>query len=336
MKRAEFLKQVAEKRLLPVYLFLGDEILFQDELFRAALNSLLPPEEQQFNFVRFSAAAVEPETFLANLETPSFFAPIRVIHLVEAESASAALEEAILKGLGRLADGVYLFIAAAKLDGRKKHHQEMQKRINVVDCNKVAIAEVPAWIKQTAAELDLKLTPEQIRVIAGRLGTELLRIRTELEKIRTFAGNSGKISDSDLDDLLPAEPEPNIFGLIDAVAERNPRLGLPRLEDLLNSGEPELKILATLARQFRNVVAAFEARKQGMSQRELASFLGINPYVAEKSFIQSGRFSLPELQQVINRLLWADYRIKSGQREPRLELELAVVEICSVGKNYQP
>jgi DNA polymerase-3 subunit delta len=331
MKRAEFLKHVTERRLLPVYLFLGEEPLFQEELFRAALDSLLSPEDRQFNFIRFSAAEVGPDDFLNNLETPAFFAPKRVIHLVETESAPAALEEAILKGLERLAAGVYLFIAATKLDGRKKNHQALQKRINVVDCGKVAPAEVPAWIKQRAAELDLKLTPEQIRVIAGRLGTALLRIRTELEKIRTFAGSSGRIDDSDLDDLMPAEPEPNIFGLIDAVAERNPRLGLPRLEELLDSGEPELKILATLARQFRNVVAAAEARKQGMSHRELASFLGINPYVAEKSFFQSGRFSLPELQQVIDRLLQADYRIKSGQREPRLELELAVVEICGGG-----
>jgi DNA polymerase-3 subunit delta len=329
MKRVEFIKQAENNRLLPVYLLLGEERFFQEELFKRALNSLLSPEDQQFNVIRLNAIDLEPETLLTNLETPPFFGSCRVIYLAELEKGSTRLEEAILKGLSCLAGGVYLFISAAKLDGRKKLHQELQKRITVVDCNKAAQAEVPAWVKQYGDELGLKLTREQVVVIAKRLGVELRRIRTELEKLRTFAGTAGKISDAELDDLLPAEPEPNIFGLMDAVVERNSRLGLPRLADLLDTGEPELKILATLARQFRNVVAAFEARRQGMGSKALAGMLGINPYVAEKSMAQAGRITMAELHQAIQRLLWADFRIKSGQREPRLELELAVVEICS-------
>jgi DNA polymerase-3 subunit delta len=330
MKRIEFIKQAEEKRLLPVYLLLGEERLFREELFKRALNSLLAPEDQQFNLVRLNAADLEAETLLTNLETPPFFGPCRVIHLAELEKGSTRLEEAILKGLSCLANGVYFFVAAAKLDGRKKLHQELQKRLTVVDCNKIASSEAPAWVKQYADEFGLRLTREQVMTIAKRLGIELRRIRTELEKLATFTGKAGKLSDADLDALLPAEPEPNIFGLMDAVVERNSRLGLPRLTELLDAGEPELRILATLARQFRNVAAAFEARRQGMGSKALAGMLGINPYVAEKSMSQAGRFTLTELHQAITRLLWADFRIKSGRREPRLELELAVVEICSM------
>jgi DNA polymerase-3 subunit delta len=332
MKRIEFIKQVEEHRLLPAYLFLGEERFFQEELFRRALHSLLAPEDQQFNLIRLNAADATSETLLTNMETPPFFGPYRVIHLTELEKGSSSLEEAILKGLNCLANGVYLFVAAVKLDGRKKLHQKLQKHLNVVDCRKIAPAEAPAWVKQYGDEMGLKLTREQVVVIAKRLGIELRRIRTELEKLRAFAGAAGKISDAALDDLLPAEPEPNIFGLMDAVVARNPRLGLPRLADLLDSGEPEIKILATLARQFRNVAAALAARRQGLGSKALAGLLGINPYVAEKSMAQAARFTLAELQRAIERLLWADFRIKSGRREPRLELELAVVEICNGSK----
>jgi len=172
MKRVEFIKQVEEGRLLPVYLFLGDEILFQEQLFRRAVDSLLTAEEQQFNLIRFSAAELEVETLITNLETAPFFGSHRVIHLVELEKGSTALEEGILQGLSRLANGVYLFIAATKLDGRKKLHQELQKRITVVDCKKISGAEVPAWVKQYSGELGLKLTGSQIRVIVQRLGVD--------------------------------------------------------------------------------------------------------------------------------------------------------------------
>lgn len=108
MKRIEFIKQVEERRLLPVYLFLGEERLFQEELLKRALNSLLTPEDQQFNVVRLNAADLEPEVLVTNLETPPFFGPCRVIYLAELEKGSSRLEEAVLKGLGCLANGVYL------------------------------------------------------------------------------------------------------------------------------------------------------------------------------------------------------------------------------------
>lgn len=328
MKRTDFLKQLEENRLLPIYLFLGDEKFFHRELVKRALDKLLPEEEQQFNYIKLSAGETEPEELMMHLETPPFFGSARVVYLDEFENAKVGMDETILKAISRLADGVYFWISSQKLDGRKKNHQEIQKRINIVECQKVSANDLPAWIKSLAQQEKLMLTPKQINIIGQRLGNDLERIKTELFKMKTFAGENSEIQDTDLDDLLPLEPEPNIFALIDAAAGRNPSMGLPRLAELLDAGEPELKILATLAKQFRNIAAALEGRRQGMNYKTLASFLGINPYVAEKSYLQSGRFTMAEIQKVISRLLWADYRIKTGQREPRLELELAIVEIC--------
>lgn len=329
MNRADFLKVVAENRMLPAYLLLGEEELFQEELFQAAVDKLLPPGDREFGLLRLNAATVAPAELLSQLETPAFFTGTRVILLEDFEESAAGVEEAALKGLGNLPPGVFFFITAGKLDGRKKLHQELQKRVTPVDCAKLRPGDLGLWIRQRTDKLGLKLTPVQIGLIGERLGPDLLRIRTELQKLRTFAGKKEQISNADLEALIPGEPEPDIFGLIDAVAQRNPRLGLPKLENLLDSGENELKILIMLARQFRNITAAVAAREQGFTPKNLAESLGINPYVAEKSFTQSGQFSLPSLQRILERLIHADYSIKTGQREPRLELELAVVEITT-------
>jgi DNA polymerase-3 subunit delta len=329
MNRADFLKAVAENRLLPAYLLLGEEELFQQELFHAALDKLLSPGDQEFGLLLLNASTVDPSELLSQLETPAFFTGARVILLENFEESAAGVEEAALKGLGNLPPGVFFFISAVKLDGRKKLHQELQKRVTPVDCAKLRPADLGLWIRQRAEKIGLKLTPAQVGLIGERVGTNLLHIRTELQKLRTFAGSKAQISNPDLEALIPGEPEPDIFGLIDAVAQRNPRLGLPKLEDLLDSGENELKILIMLARQFRNITAAIAAREQGLTPKGLAESLGINPYVAEKSFTQSGQFTLSSLQRILERLINADYTIKTGQREPRLELELAVVEITT-------
>ncbi len=329
MTRADFLKQLNEGRLLPVYLFLGGERLFHKELLEAVLDKILPEAEREFNWTRFDATTITAEELTANLETGSLFGNTRIILLNEFENASGQIEAALLRCFNQLPQGVHLIVSAVKLDGRKKSSQELQKRIPVVDCNKLANSDLPVWIKQRAQKMGLELSTEQARLVGERAGADLLRVRTELEKLVVFTGKNRKLTEAELEALLPGEPEPDIFGLIDAVAGRNPKLGLPRLEELLDSGENELKILATLSRQFRNIAAAVEAKERGMTSRGLADFLGINPYVAEKSFGQARYFSLVELQKVLNRLLQADYRIKTGQREPRLELEMAVVEITT-------
>ena len=330
MNRTEFGKQLTQGELHQAYLFLGEEQLFHEEL-QIAMSKKLLGRIDEFNYQKLNAAKLSCEELVINLETPAFFSPIRLIWLTNFETASSEVEKALVKSVQNLPAGVYLIVSTKKL-GSKKIHQELQKLLVVVDCGRLQPREVPFWLKQRAERLGLKLTSFQLRILGERLGTDLLQNRTELEKLRTFTGEQGSLSEEELELLLPGEPEPNIFGLIDAVAKRDSQQGLPRLMELLQSGENELKILATLSRQFRNITAAKAAKQMNKSPKEVASLLGINPYVAEKSFTQANQFHLTELKWIMQRFLEADYRIKSGQNEPRLELELLLVEICESGK----
>jgi len=164
MTRAEFLKQINEGRLLPVYLFLGGESLFHEELLEAVLGKMLPEAEREFNWSRFDAAIVTEEELTANLETGSLFGNTRVILLNNFENASGEIGTVLLKSFNQLPQGVYLFVSALKLDGRKKVNQELQKRITVVDCNKLSNADLPVWIRQRAKKMGLELTP----AVSGR------------------------------------------------------------------------------------------------------------------------------------------------------------------------
>jgi len=330
MNRTEFAKQLSLGELESAYLFLGEEKLFHEELQRALSKKILGIVDE-FNYQKLNAVKLTVEELVVNLETPAFFSPKRLIWLTNFEAASGELEKALVKSVNNLAAGIYLIVSTEKL-GSKKIHQELQKLLVVVDCGQIAPREVPFWLKQRAEQLGLKLTSLQQRILSERLGKDLLRNRTELEKIRTFTGAKGTLNETELDLLLPGEPEPNIFSLIDSLAKRDSQQALPRLIELLNAGENELKILATLSRQFRNIIAAKAAKATAKTPKDLSSWLGINPYVAEKSFTQGTQFRLEELKQILQRLLQVDYRIKTGQNEPRLELELAVIEICLLGK----
>ncbi len=329
LKRTEFTQAVNQGEIANAYLFLGEEDLFHQDFLSLLRQKLLVAEEEEYAYLKLNASQIEGDELINQLQTPAFFSEKRLIHLTALASAAKGIDEVLLKGLPGMADEVYLIVSATKLDGRKKVHQELQKKLTVVDCKPLTAAEIPGWVKSYGQTIGLRLTPLQLSIFAQRVGTDLSRAKNELGKLKLFAGAKTTLSDAELEQLLPGEPEPNIFKLMDALARKEARQSIPQLQELLNAGENELKILATLARQFRNILAALVAKEQGLSAKALAGKLGINPFVAEKSFTQARFFSKKELAGILERLLLADLRMKTGQKELRLELELVVVEICA-------
>lgn len=328
MIQSEYLKILNDGNLQSAYLFLGEESLLHEEMLAATFHTLLQPEDFEFNLSIYDGATAVPEEVMNQLETPPFFGDVRVVCIKGPENSKQGLDELILRALPRLADGVYLLVSAFKLDARKNVTKELVKQLPVVSCEKLTPREIPQWISSRSTKMGLKLTPLQITQLAQRLGVELLQIRTELEKLAVYAlENGGIVSDEAFDSLVPLGDESNVFALMDAVVSGDARQSMPRLQELLAAGEPELRLLTTITRQFRNIAAAIECRNLRLDKKTLASELGLKPFVIEKSMAQAGRYTMAQIQRITDRLLQADYRIKTGQSAPRLELETAIVEI---------
>jgi DNA polymerase-3 subunit delta len=93
---------------------------------------------------------------------------------------------------------------------------------------------------------------------------------------------------------------------------------------MLLSGEPRVKILFMIIRQYRLILRAKLLNDSGYSISTIIKKTGWHPYVAKKVLKQSKYFSEKELIYILNKLLEIDIELKTsaGTSEQILETSL--------------
>ncbi|MDW7650128.1 MAG: DNA polymerase III subunit delta, partial [Bacillota bacterium] len=164
-------------------------------------------------------------------------------------------------------------------------------------------------------------------IFVERVGHDLRRLDTELEKIITYLGDRDELDEKSVQLATSRSIHGDIFALIEAVVYGRASKALTLLKDLLAAGEPPLRILAMLVRQFRLLGEACEQMRRGCSRDELASRLGIHPYAARKLADQVNKTDEDKLYRAVELLLQADLDIKRGRIDHVLALETLVVAL---------
>src|SRR3989440_12292451 len=110
----------------------------------------------------------------------------------------------------------------------------------------------------------------------------------------TYAGPAASIAAEDLLKLSAQVQEARIFDLTDALAQRNRKQALDILHDLLADGEPPLKLISTITTQVRSLVLVKELSQKGMRAPQIASTVGMPPFVAAQALRPAGTFTPPQ------------------------------------------
>jgi len=100
------------------------------------------------------------------------------------------------------------------------------------------------------------------------------------------------------------------------------------LHQLLDQDEPPLKLLGMLARQVRILIQVSELRASRMTEAEIIKRLKLHPYVVEKGTAQARNFTMEQLEKAHALLVETDWRIKTGEMEDVLALDMLVVALA--------
>jgi DNA polymerase III delta subunit len=157
------------------------------------------------------------------------------------------------------------------------------------------------------------------------LGNDLWRASTEIEKlVHACAGRS--MTEADIDQLIAAPFDDNIFQLTDAIGQRDTGTALRLLENQFQNGAEALYLLRMLAWHVRNLIRVRAFLESGVTNhRTIARELRIHPFVAQKALRQSQLFSLDDLRKIHGGLLEIDRTMKSRSVDPRVLFTLLTV-----------
>jgi len=182
------------------------------------------------------------------------------------------------------------------------------------------------WIAQELKKQAASFLPETVEALLFSCGDDLERLSREVAKLAAFRrfSRQKQITKDDVLLLVSKELEPKIFSTIDAIAARDRKLATKLLAGHLKAGEPPLALLSMFAWQFRILLSLKDLAERGMPSGEIARKLKLHPFVFQKSFAATQRFSLEELKELYKKIFALDLAFKTGRGNPDQLLYLFV------------
>ena len=148
----------------------------------------------------------------------------------------------------------------------------------------------------------------------------------ELHKLATFAGQR-PITVDDVKLLVSDASEALIWNLTDALSQRNGRRAMHSLYELRRGDANAFYLLTMVARQYRILLKVKSAmHKTRGNEYDIAKVVGEKPYSVKKAMGQSNSYTQGELIDIMERLLEADFAMKTGA-DPETEIDLLIAEL---------
>src|SRR3989338_139159 len=317
------------KELLPVYCFYGDSYLIEEAV-QDIKAKLLSSAFKEMNYNAYDAKEADAETIISTAQTFPVMAQKRLVFVSRAESLSKPKQEALLSYIKNPAATTCLMfrVSADKVDKRLSFFLELEKAGYLFHFKPPSDAQLPLWIKKEAQRLGKKIEDDAIGIFLEVVGSELMDIKQEIEKLVIFVGGRDTIEKKDVEMAVANGRIDTVFNLADSIGRRDLREGMINLKKILEQGEQPVKIMGMIARQFRIIWRVKALKKSGAAMNKIAQTIGIFPMYLDSYLKQERNFTQEGLLKVFKMLHNADIALKSGRQTPDMVMERLVLELC--------
>jgi len=182
------------------------------------------------------------------------------------------------------------------------------------------------WVKKEFLNFQTEISPGAIEQIINFLGNDLWRLSNEIKKLVAYKKNK-KIEITDINYLVKSKIEVDIFKTIEAIAVKDKKQALNLLHKHLEKGDDPLYLLSMINFQFRNLLIIKDLIEKNYPYDSLIKETKLHPYVIKKSYFQSQKFTFLELKKIYQKIFQIDLKIKTGQTNAQLALDLFIAEI---------
>jgi len=271
------------------------------------------------------------------LNMPNLLAPKRLViakNLIEAgeENEKENILDYLEKHTKQIQEDKDLVIMFQENGQPKKNGRLYKFLIKIAksqNIEKLSGMKLSQWIVQKIEECNYSggIGKEALEKLIAFVGNDAGMLDMEIQKLANFA-DGRMIQAGDVEALVKANVDTNIFNTIDAIANNNKKEALRLLQEHLAQGEVPFQIWAMFIDQFRNLMKVADLKDQYFgNEYEIAKAAGLHPYVVKKSLSQIRSFSYPKLKNIYQRLADLDMQIKTGKIDIKLAMDKFIVEL---------
>ena len=338
MIHSEFFSALKTGSIERCYLFEGEEEFTKRSAMKALREKTAGGDFAAMNDTRLQDPA--PDELIAAAETLPFMSDRRFLEVRDSAmllpgKAKDYDEDAAVKRLSEYLDhlpdtAVIVFYCHGKADGRKKLYQALKKKAVIVSFDALDDRELAKWIAATLKKNGQKISLAACQRLWFSAGRDLTLLYNEIGKLSAYAGERTEVTEADVDAVCVKSTEYKVYDMADTLLSGQGAKALRMLEALLRDGEERLLLLSLLGRQCRQLRYAKAMAAAGSQMGEIASRLGIPPFVAKKLLDTARGYTMKQLGEMTRLCLDSEYLVKSGQMNENGALEKVMLQILSM------
>lgn len=214
---------------------------------------------------------------------------------------------------------ILIFYSEDKLDERKTSTRTIKKNCQNLHYKALEFGQLKLFLQDYTKENNITIDRYAIDKLINYTKGNLSEAVNELDKLALYDPTITK----DMITSLVARPlEDNVFNLVSMIITKQKDKAIQEYLDLLTLNTEVIMIITLIANQLRLTYQA-KRLKNIYSSQEIAKRLGVHPFAVKKALEINIDYAL--IPNYLKQLADLDYKIKSGQIDKKIGLELFIL-----------
>lgn len=286
----DIVKDVRAGEFAPIYLLMGDEDYYIDQVSQYILDQALKPEERDFNYDLLYGAETRGNDIVSIARQFPVMADRRVVMVREFQMLQ---DKDTLTAYAKNPCSTTVLILChkhGKLDGRRTLGAEIKKVGVVYESKRLYERELPGFVNNYVSRHKKSIEPAAVQMLCDHVGSDLSRLAAETDKLlMALPQNETRVGASLVEELTGMSKDFNNFELQSALAMRDVYKA-NQIVKYFDSNPRSFALpitLSSLFSLFSDVLLAYFAPSQ--TDDGIAQYLGRSTWQARQAIIPARR-----------------------------------------------
>lgn len=308
----QIVSDIKSRKFKPLYLLMGDEPYYIDELTSLFVDSVLPEEEKDFNQTILYGMETDVKSVITSARSFPMMSDYQLIVIKEAQNLSK-IEELDIYAKNPLSSTILVLnYKNGTLDKRKKLYAELEKHGVIFESKKIPEYKIPGFITSYVQTKGLGIDQKSAQMLSDYLGSDLSKLTNEIAKLLIAIPTGQKRITAELiEENIGISKDFNNFELLKAVVEKD-IYKINQVADYFQKNpknNPLVMTMSVLFNFFSNLMVCYWAKNK--TEQGIASELGFrNPYQAKDYVIALKNYKAVKCMEVISLLRSYDAKSK--------------------------
>ncbi|MBI5413663.1 DNA polymerase III subunit delta [Candidatus Peregrinibacteria bacterium] len=230
---------------------------------------------------------------------------------------------------------ILVFSESVSPDRRISLYKKIKKIGKLMEFSAMGGSKLLGWIQKIVEKKGGTIEKDALIFLSEFVTADLYKTENEIAKFVGYAKDRA-INKDDIILLMDTQLTTNIFKLTDGIGQKNRKVALDTLHNLIDNGEELHGILYMIMRQFRIITMIKDLVEQRFSRDQITIKLKLHPFVVSNTISQVRNFSMEQLKRAYKLLIKIDTKLKSGgikvlagdNREFVLAMDRLVLDLC--------